>query len=342
MTRKKCLSSVLAVCAVVLTAALFASGPAFAADQKFKAAMVTDAAGLGDQSFNDTAWAGLKRLEEEFGTQISVVESTEMTQYVTNLLRLADLDYDMIVAVGSLLEDAIEDVADRRPNTNFLMIDSVAQGDSVLSVLYREQEGSFLAGVAAGLMTKGNRVGFIGGMDVPPVERWRVGFEAGVKTVNPDCTVVVTFIEDFNDPNKGKQLALTQYNFGIDIIFAVGGQSGLGVIHAAEEKGEGFYVIGSDSDQNHLAPKNVLASVVKAVDMSIYEAFAILRENGRFSGEVLSHGLPEGGMALATTGDLLPEEVLAEVEYWQERVLNGEVVVPSNLNELKSFAAPSK
>lgn len=309
--------------------------------EKLKIGMITDAGGLGDQSFNDTAYLGLKKLESEFGAEISVIESTEMTQYVTNLTKLADQDYDMIVAVGALLEDAVIDAAKQRPDSNFLIVDTVAQGDNILSIIYREQEGSFLAGVAAGLTTKVNKVGFIGGMDIPPVERWRVGFEAGVKTVNPDCQVIVSFVEEFGNPNKGKQLALTQYNNGIDVIFAVAGQSGLGVIQAAEEKGEGFYVIGSDSDQNYLAPKNVIASVTKAVDKSIYDAYLLLSEE-KFTGKTISQGLSEQAMGLTTTGNMLPLEVINEVLYWNEQIYSGKLEVPSSLDELGGFNPPSK
>ena len=312
-------------------------------ESKYKIAMVTDVAGLGDQSFNDMAYNGLKLLEADYGVEITVVESTEMTQYVTNLTKLADQGYDLIIAVGALLQDAVADAAIQRPDAHFLMVDTEAQGENVMSATYKEYEGSFLGGVAAGLMTKKNKVGFVGGMDIPPIERWRVGFEAGVKTVNPDCEVVTTYVEEFGNPTKGKQIALTQYDSGIDIIFAVAGQSGLGVIQAASDKGEGYYVVGSDSDQNHLAPKNVICSVVKRVDNSIIDAFKLFKD-GKFAGGTnVQEGLSENVMGLSDTSKTtLPDDVYQKTEEWKQKIASGEFKVPANQEELDAFTPPAE
>lgn len=308
--------------------------------KELKLGMVTDNAGIGDQGFNDSAHSGLKRAESELGAKISVVESTEMNQYVTNLNQLAQQKYDLIVGVGYLLVDAIGEAAQQNLDSNFLLVDAAVEGDNIMSVLFNENEGSFLAGAAAGLMTKNNKVGFVGGMNIPPVEKWRAGFEAGVKTTNPDAEIVVTFVDSFGDPNKAKQLALTQFNSGVDIIMHVGGQSGLGVIQAAKEKGEGYYVIASDADQNSLAPDNVIASIIKGVDNAVFDASKLVSE-GNFKAGTVVMGLKEGGVRLSDTSrKTLPKDVLEKVEKLEKMVIDGQVKLPSNMEEMSSFTPP--
>src|SRR3954471_24456797 len=197
------------------------------AQNKIVVTMVTDTAGLGDQSFNDLAKRGLDRAVEELGVQGEVIESRDAASYIPNLTQAAEQS-DLTVGVGFLLTEAITEIANQYPDKNFVLIDSVSDAPNVQSVIFREQVGAFLSGVLAGLMTKSNKLGVIGGVKIPPVVRYAVGFEAGVKSVNPDANVVVAYADTFSDPALGKELTLAQYNQGVDIAFPVAGKTGTG------------------------------------------------------------------------------------------------------------------
>lgn len=311
-------------------------------DAKYKFGMVTDMAGLGDQGFNDLAWKGLQDIKSNYSAKIDVVESQEMAQYKPNLSKLAQQGYDLTIGIGFLLINAIEKVANKFPDSNFLLIDEKVKSENgnLMSIRFKEYEGSFLAGVIAAHMTETGKIGFIGGMELPAVERWHVGFEAGVKAAEPDVKLVSTYVGSFEDPNKAKKLAMTQYNNDVDIIFHVGGQSGLGVIEAGKELGEGYYAIGSDAKQNHIAPDTVIFSVLKGVDAAVYRACERVIE-GSFDGETIALGLEKEGMMISDTADeTVPKEILARVDMWREMIINDEFEMPTKMDQLESFEPP--
>ena len=237
-----------------------------ASDMSF--AMVTDQAGLGDQAFNDATWEGFTALNEDFGVQIKVVETNEQAQYVPNLSTLAEQEETLIVGVGFLLKDAVNEVAEQFPDVYFALIDNFVDQPNVASIQFAENEGAFLMGAIAAYMTETGKVGFVGGMETDVVKKFEAGYRAGVMTIDSDMEVLVSYAGAFNDPAKGKELALAQYDQGADVVFQVAGFTGTGVIDAALERDK--MVIGVDRDQNYLAPDNVISSMMKGLGAGVY------------------------------------------------------------------------
>lgn len=324
---------------VLLALVAGACGPAKPAGSGKTFAMVTDQNGLGDQGFNDSAWAGLKMAEKELGAKPKVVESREASAYVPNLTSLADQKTDLVIGVGFLLTDAVAEVAAKYPKVNFALVDSVVDAPNVANLVFKEQDGSFLVGAVAGLMTKTNIVGFVGGIEGDLIKKFEVGYRAGVKTTNPDCKVLVTYVGSFGDPAKGEDFANAQYDQQADIIYQAAGQTGLGVINAAKKRN--LYVIGVDMDQNHLAPENVITSMIKRVDMAVFDASKMVSE-GKFTGGIHVYGIAEGGIDIAPTSEkTLPKDVLDKTLKLKERIKKGEFTPPATEDEFAKFTPPA-
>ena len=304
-------------------------------------AMVTDQHGLGDQGFNDLAFAGMNRITDAHGGEIKVVESTEQAQYVPNFSQLAETgDVDLIAGIGFLLIDVMNEVAPLYPDQNFALIDAIVEQDNVASLVFREHEGAYLAGIFTGLLTESNIVGFTGGMEIPPVIRFQSGYMAGLQTVNPDAEILISFVGSFADPARGKEVTQTLYDQGADIVFEVGGGSGLGAWEAAAERGEGVWIFGTDTCKNQLSPGNALPDVTKGVDTALFLTGDRV-VNGTFEGGVQSFGLAEDGVGLCQeTYPDLPEDIRALIEVAREMVINGDIVVPDTLEALEAFEPP--
>ena len=314
--------------------------PASGGDSDFKAAIVTDTAGLGDQSFNDSANRGLEQAKSELGIAGQVYETSQPSDYEPSLSQAPAQGADITFAIGFLMTDALTNAAPQNAGTKYAIIDSVVEGDNVASINFKEEEGSFLVGALAGLMTESDKIGFVGGLEVPLIKKFETGFLAGVESVNPDAQVLVTYAGDFNDPGKGKEIALSQYADGADVIYHASGGTGIGVFQAAQEKGEGFWVIGVDSDQYELAPDNVLSSMIKRVDTAVFETIKDAKE-GNFKSGISVLGLKEDGVGLApTTSNNTPQEVIDQVNALGDRIIAGEIVVPTTDEELESFTPP--
>ena len=230
-------------------------------------ALVLDVGGLGDDGFNDSAYAGLQQAKKEFDAQTEYLESSSPTDYVDNLTQLADSGYTPVFAIGFLMTDAVNEVAPQYPDTDFAIVDSVADAKNAASLVFREQEGSYLAGVVAGLMTQEKTeytnpddkvVGFLGGQESDLIARFQAGYEAGVESVCPDCEVLVQYAgstpDAFNDPARGKEISLQQIDQGADIIYHAAGNTGAGLFDAANE--EEIFAIGVDLDQAKLVPRS--------------------------------------------------------------------------------------
>lgn len=300
--------------------------------------MVTDEAGLGDQGFNDAAWEGMQRAKKDFGAEINVVESREQAQYVPNFSTLAEQKKDLIVGVGFLLSDAINEVAPDYPDSHFAIIDAVVDQPNVASVTFKENEGSYLVGAIAGMMTKTNTVGFVGGRESDLLKKFEAGYKAGVMTTNPDAQVLVSYTGTFADPAKGNEMANSQYDQGADVIYEVAGLTGTGVINAAKDRNE--MVIGVDRDKNYLAPDNVITSMIKRVDEGVYQVAKMVSE-GNFKGGTYTYGVAEGGIDIApTTKKMVPPEVLDTALQLKQMIIDGEVQAPKTLDELASFTPP--
>lgn len=302
-------------------------------------AMITNVSGLGDGGFNDMAWDGFLKAEEELGADIHVIESQDATQYVPNLSMAAEQDYDMVVAVGFLLIDALTEAAPTYPDTNYVMIDGEVNEPNVASVLFKENEAAFLAGAIAGLMTETDKVGYVGGMETPPPIRFESGYRAGVKTTNPDAEVVVAYVGAFDDPGAAKETALSLYDKDVDIIHEVAGMSGLGVIEAAKETENWF--IACDRDKKEEGEGYQLTAAMKRIDNAIME-IAQMIEDDEFEGGVYNLGLKDNAVGLPDhTVDNVGEEIMEKVNEYKQMIIDGEIDVPSNREELEEFTPPA-
>nr|WP_319004425.1 BMP family protein [Halobacillus litoralis] len=317
----------------------------------FTTAMVTDIGGVDDKSFNQSAWEGLKAFGEENGMSkgegINYAQSKSDADYSTNLNRLVREDYDLIFGIGYLLQPAVEEVAGQYPDTNFALVDAVQEGDNIASIVFKEQQGSFLAGVAAAKKTKTNKVGFIGGMDGSLINKFEAGYVAGVKSVNADIDVKVEYAGSFGDPQQGQALASNMYDQNIDVIYHASGGTGNGVFAQAKDiknsnPDQDVWVIGVDRDQyeeGQIGDANVtLTSMVKRVDIAVQDV-AEQAMNGEFpGGEVIEYGLSDEAISIARTNEeAMTEEIIASVEEWKEKIVNGDVEVPSTREELQTF-----
>jgi len=332
--------NVLVVLVLVSLALGACGGGETGGDDSFKAAIVLDTAGLGDQSFNDSANRGLEQAKAELGIETQVYETSQPSDYEPSLAQAPSQGSDITFAIGFLQTDALTNVAPQNPNAKYAIVDSVVEADNVASLLFKEEEGSFLVGAIAGLMTESNKVGFIGGLEVPLIKKFEAGFRAGVMTVNPDAQVLVTYAGDFGDPGKGKEIALSQYADGADVIYHASGGTGLGLFQAAQEKGPGFWAIGVDSDQYDLAPENTLTSMMKQVDIAVFETIKAAQE-GSFQAGTVVFGLKEDGVGLApTTSNNTPQEIIDQAEELKQMIIDGEIAVPATEEQLAEFTPP--
>ena len=277
--------------------------------------MVTDQAGLGDEGFNDLAWAGISQAASELGGSGDVIESSEQAQYVPNLQQSVDAGANLTVGVGFLITDAIEEVAEANPDSNFVLIDAVADNargfdpgeplPNVQSVLYAEHEAAYLAGIIAGMTTQADKLAYVGGIEIPPTVRFLSGFQQGVASVNSAAEVTVSWVGAFDDPTTGKELSAAAYDDGADIVFEVAGLSGLGAYEEAKDRGAGHWVLGTDTCKDQLAPDNYLTSATKDVAGSVFRA-AQQVANGTFAGGVAVLDLKGGyvGVCEKTFGSL--------------------------------------
>ena len=237
-------------------------------------AIVFDMGGKFDKSFNEAAWRGLQQYKKETGKAVLEFEIANETQREQALRRMAERGATPILAVGFSQASAVEKLAKEFPKTQFTLFDQVVKGPNIQSVLFKEHEGSFLVGMIAALTSKTGKVGFIGGMDIPLIRKFQCGYEQGVKYANPRAEVFVNMVGTtgaaWNDPARGGELARTQFAKGADVIFAAAGGTGMGVYQAARDAKK--YAIGVDSNQNHIQPGTMLTSMVKRIDVSVYEA----------------------------------------------------------------------
>ena len=302
-----------------------------------KIVMITDTGGLGDESFNDMAYAGLLQAADEFGVEYSVLESATADDYAPNIAAAVEEGADLIVCVGFLLGSVVAESAAQYPDQQFAIIDNVVEPENVAGLTFSEQEGSFLVGVAAGLTTETNKVGYIGGMQFPTIEKFQYGYQAGVKAANPEAEVFVAYTQSFDDSAAGKENALAQYNQGADVIYHAAGGCGIGLIQAAQE--QGFWAIGVDQDQSSLAPESVLCSMLKRVDVAVYNAVKSVVE-GTFTGEDMNYALDVDGVDISDKAGNVPAEVLEVVQAWKAKIVAGDFEVPYDAATFEAFEVP--
>ena len=306
-----------------------ASLNAQAADPKF--AVIYDAGGKFDKSFNQSASEGAQRFKKETQIGYMEVQVASDTQTEQVLRNLARKNVDLIAAIGFAQGQAVQNIAKEFPKTKFVLIDGVANGDNVSSVLFKEQEGSYLVGVAAAMASKSKKLGFVGGMDIPLIRAFACGYVQGAKAIDGKIDVaqnmVGTTTAAWNDPAKGGELARAQFERGVDVVFAAAGGSGMGTLQAAKEKGK--YAIGVDSNQNYLHPGTMLTSMVKRVDQAIYDSFMQLK-NGNWKAGIINKGLKEGGVDWALDKDnrsLISADIEKRVNAVKQDIISGKVKV---------------
>jgi len=312
-------------------------------EKKLVVGIVFDSGGRGDKSFNDSAWAGVERAGKEFGIDIKPLESKSEKDYESNLSAMADEGCDLVFAIGINMKSSLEKVAPNYPDTKFAIVDAPVEGENVRSLLFREEEGSFLAGYLAGLMTKSNKIGFVGGMQIPLIAKFAAGYAAGAKTANPSVEVLPEkYTGSWDNLDVGKVSAIALFNSGADIVYHAAGRAGLGVIGAAKEQNK--YAIGVDSDQDDIEPGRVLTSMIKRVDEAVYSTIADMK-NGAFSKGEKVYDLKSNGVGLSEmkhTKDAVGEANLAKVAEVAEKIKSGEIRVPTSPDELANYLAGLK
>jgi basic membrane protein A len=300
--------------------------------------MVTDVGGLGDRSFNDSAYAGLVRAKEQLHVGTTVLQSRSAADYQINMTVLANKEYDEVFAIGFLMARDVTEVAERYAQRHFSIIDAVVDEPNVTSVTFKEEEGSFLAGALAAMTTKTKTIAFLGGIDIPLLRKFEAGYAAGAREVDPSVKVLVKYVGSFDDVASGKELAGVQFGEGADIIYVAAGKAGLGAIDQVKGR-DGAFVIGVDSDQDAIAPGKILTSMIKRVDIGVYrvsEQAAAHRPRPKH----LTLGLREGGVGLSEfkyTKSVVTPQKIAVLNKLRALIVGGTLAAPSTREELASF-----
>jgi basic membrane protein A and related proteins len=303
-----------------------------AAAAEFKVGLVLDRGGKDDKSFNSSAYQGATEAKKKLGIFLKYVEATDDNAFEPLMRALGQRDYDLIIGIGFAQKEAIKKVAAEFPQKHFAIVDAEVDAPNVRSLMFQEHEGAYLVGAIAALTSKTGKIGMVGGMDVPLIRRFAMGYEAGAKKVSPQTTVLVNYVgvtgEAWNNPPKGKELALAQYDSGADVIFAAAGASGLGVFDAAEERRK--FAIGVDANQNWTKPGLILTSMLKRVDAAVYSTIEEAKA-GKFTGGVKRFGLANDGIGYAVdqyNEKILTQTVRKRADELKAEIIAGTIKVP--------------
>jgi basic membrane protein A len=324
---------------VLLTASCRAATATADDPSKVHVGIVFDIGGKDDRSFNAAAWQGVQRAAKDLPIVLRDVEPGDPTSIEPAMRAFAERSYNLIIGIGFAQTPQIEAVAKDYPNLNFAIVDGVSQLPNVASLIFKEHEGSYLVGMIAARTSRTATLGFVGGMDIPLIHKFEVGFEEGAKSVNPQIRVIPNYVgvtdTAWNDPVKGKELARTQIEKGADVIFAAAGNSGLGAFDAVEQDGKDNqgraqrFVIGVDSNQNWVKPGFVLTSMVKRVDNAVYQIVQD-RVANRATGGIHVYGLDNEGIGYALdqfNKDLIPQATIDAVEAAKQKIIAGQIKV---------------
>ncbi len=279
----------------------------------------------------------MQRAKDELGIEISELESASVSDYPDNLKLLAENGCDLVIGVGINMQLAVEEASAEFPDTNFAIIDAAIEQDNVRSILFTEEQGSYLVGYLAGLMTETNKIGFVGGQELDLIKKFQYGYFAGALHANPEVELLpAKYTGDWDNVDKGKVAANVLYSGGADIVYHAAGRAGLGVIRAAADNGK--YAIGVDSDQDSEEPGSVLTSMIKGVDNAVFQTIDDV-VNGSFSGGAVLYDLAAGGVGVSPmthTKEDVGEENLAKLDEVKQAIIAGEIVVPKTENEFKA------
>lgn len=319
---------------LTLVAALAACGGS--ATEK-KIYMVTDMGGVDDASFNESAWNGLV----EFGNladdwEVDYIESNAEEDYIPNLTNAVDSGSQLTWAIGYMMADHLDQVAQDYPDKSFAIIDWAQDDlrDNVAYVVFNEHEGSFLVGLIAGLTTESNVIGFIGGMEGELIIKFESGFRAGVHAVNPEAEVIVQYAQSWSDTTMGEQLATQMIQAGADVIYHAAGGVGMGVAEAC--KNNDVWFIGVDADQSHLAPDHTLTSMLKRVDVAVRDISKAYVDGNFPGGTVQVMGIEQDGVGYVQS-QFLSQQVIDLVEEYRQKIIDGEISVPYTRAQVDEF-----
>jgi len=302
-----------------------------AAAAPLRVGLVLDRGGKNDNSFNAAGYAGAMAAKNSLGIELKYVEAPDILAFESLHRALAKKGYNLIIGIGFSQAEAMGKVATQFPNTHFAIVDGIVSAPNVKSMLFQEHEGSYLVGVLAAMKSKSQKFGFIGGMDIPLIRRFNLGFSEGLHSVNPQAHLSTQYIgmtaEAWNNPAKAKEIALSQFNQGADIIFVAAGASGTGVFDAADESKK--FAIGVDSNQNWMKPGRILTSMVKKVDVAVY---AVIKEelDHRFTGGTTVFGLTNNGIDYAVdkfNESLVSKADIEKLEQVKKDIVAGKVTV---------------
>lgn len=305
--------------------------------------IVLDIGGRGDKSFNDGAFRGGERVAHDMGAHVIYIEPGDGSDREAGLRLLAAEGADLVIGVGFIFTDDLLTLAREYPNIRFAGVDLSIPVDSagkpiplppnLRALKFREEEGSFLVGALAAMVGKSKKVGFVGGMDIALIHKFEAGFRAGVKAVCPDCEVLVNYAgvtpEAFRNPLRGKEIALSMYNQGVNVVYHASGSTGLGVLEAARATGK--LAIGVDADQYDEAPGYVLTSMVKGIDEAVYQTVKSVQD-GTFKGGIEQFGLAEHGVGYVYDEHnraLIPDSVRTVLDSLTAKIVDGRIRVPS-------------
>ncbi len=309
-------------------------------EEKLKVALIYSGF-LGDKSFNDSAHEGAMRAVEDFGIELKELESKEPTEWESNFVAMAAEGYDLVVGVSTQFQEIMAKHCPEFPDTKFAIIDGVVPGDNIVSSTFAQNEGSFLAGAAAAMFTtktdipgvnEDKIIGWVGGMDIPVLSDFFVGYEQGAKYIDPEIKILQSFAGTFNDPLKGKELTIAQYSQGADIVMNVASGTGTGILEAAKEQGK--YAIGVDLDQDGEYPGSILTSMLKRVDNATYLAIESVVK-GTYKGNTTTYlDIANGGVGLTdmsvmkkALGDKFPQDILDTITELEQKVKSGEIKI---------------
>lgn len=291
--------------------------------------MVTDVGGLGDRSFNDSAYRGLLASRAQLGAYIQVLQSRSAADYQPNLAALTNLHFDMIYAIGFLMSRDLDEVAQANPNQHYAIIDAVVPDPNVVSVTFKEEDGSFLAGALAAMMTRTHHIAFLGGQDIPLLEKFEAGFVAGAHEIDPSTRVDVKYVGSFDDVAAGKELTDLLFDGGADIVYSAAGKATLGSIDSVRGR-TGDYVIGVDSDQDGLLPGKILTSMVKKVNVAVFDVARAIQQGHPLHGHIVL-GLKQHAIGLTDfryTKNAIGPARLARLAVIERAIEDGRIVPP--------------
>ncbi len=288
--------------------------------------MVTDERGLGDMAFNDECWEGCERAADEFGINVYCIEPESSEMYASKINEAVGMEPKLIICSGADMEYALMDIAAQNPEMKFAIMDTNEIGDNVAGITFRDQDGAFLAGIAAAMSTESKIVSFIGGEQSVVADAFQYGFSAGVATVASDIYINTQYVGSTTDTDAARMLARAHEALGSDVIFQAAGAAGIAVIEAVQGY-EGVMVIGTDIDQSYIAKDTVLCSVVKKADVAVFDVISKM-VNGTFDGSDTVYTLADGAVGISDNAGNLSEDAQTAIEEYTAKITGGEIVVP--------------